>query len=814
MRLILHDLRQAGRRLARAPLFTTFSVAIVAVGVGANAAAFAVVDEVLLEPPAYEDAERVVRVYQDSDDGQPSSSSFPAYRDMAAFTGVFSEVAAWAPATFPMETDRGTRTVSVEFATSSYARVLGLEPTLGRWFDQEHDRVGAGAFAVVSHRSWRTLLGGDPGVVGGTIRLNGHPVTIVGVGPEGFHGSADPLVTDFWLSISSAPVGGAFRVANLERRQDHWYDVTARLAPGVTVAEAQAAMDGLALRLARDYPDLNRGRQITVLPSSQVRIHPEVDGMLVPAAAVVMGVVGLVLLLACSNLANLLLVRGVARAPEIAVRRALGATRSRVAGLFLGEAAIISLLGGAGGLLLARWIVTLVPRLPLPFPAVLDVDLDGRVVGFTLVLALATALLFGLIPALRARGWDLAGTLRDEAASTSPGRGRSLFRDGLVAVQVAVSLVLLVGAGLLTRSLVETWRVDPGVDPERVGWALASFRQAELDAAGIAALHRHIRDRLRALPGVEEAALTTRLPLSGSGTSTTVVEGHTPRVGTEAVELPVAVVSRGYWETLGIPLLAGRLFGAEDGPEAPRAVIVNRTAARRYWGGAKAAVGRRMRPQSDPDGWMRVVGVVGDVKVRSLQEPPTAQMYLHLPQSGATTVYALARTDGNPASILGPLRDGIREVGGSILVQSSGTLTSSFGDALGMPLLAAALLGGLSVLALILASVGVYAVVAFSVARRTGEMGIRIALGAERGGVVRLVVGEILATVMVGVAAGGVLAAVAAPSLSGLLFRVPAVDPVTFGAVGALLVAVALLAAYLPARRAAAADPLEALRAR
>ncbi|HSR43408.1 MAG TPA: ABC transporter permease, partial [Longimicrobiales bacterium] len=350
----LHDLTDAARRLVRAPFFTLGAVAIVALGIGVNTAVFTLVDEMLFRPPPYEDPDRVVRIYQDSDDGEPSSSSFPAYRDMAGFTEIFQSVAAMSPATVTWEAEEGPRRMVGEYVTSGYLDVFGMEPSLGRWFDESHDEVGAGAFAVVSHHTWRTTFNADPGVVGRTIRLDGHPVTILGVGPRSLRGSSAPLVTDVWLSISSTVVGGAFRVQNLERRQDHWYDVRARLAPGVTVDQAQAAMDALAARLAEEFPELNRGRDITVFSHGEIRVHPDADGELYSAGFVLMGVVLMVLLLACSNLANLLLVRGVSRAPEVAVRRAMGASRRRVAGLFLTEAVLLAVTGGLVGLVVAR----------------------------------------------------------------------------------------------------------------------------------------------------------------------------------------------------------------------------------------------------------------------------------------------------------------------------------------------------------------------------------------------------------------------------------------------------------------------------
>lgn len=805
------DLGHAARRLARTPAFTVAAVAILAVGIGANTAAFSLVDALLFRPPPFRAPDRLVRVYQDSDDGEPSSNSFPAYRDMAEMDGVFSGVAAVSPDGATWEARDGPRQVSVEYATSSYLPVLELEPSRGRWFSAEYDVPGAEALAVVSHHTWTTEMGADPGVLGRTIRLNGKPVTVVGVGPERFNGEAS-TVTDFWLSISATPVGGAFRVANLDRRQDHWYLVTARLAPGVEVPRAQAAMDGLAQRLADEYPELDRGRGITVFRYGDVRVHPSADGGLMSAGLGLLVVVGLVLLLACSNLANLLLVRGVSRSSEMAVRQAMGASRGRVAWLFLSEALVLSALGGGAGLLLARWAVQVLSGVPLPplRGATIDVSLDHRVLLFALGLIAVTGVLFGLAPALRTAGADVAATLREEERSSSGGRSSALLRKGLVAVQVAVCLVLLVGAGLLTRSLANARGVDPGVDVDRIAVVGTSLPQTGIPQEEWPEIIREIRTQIAGLPGVESVALTSRLPVQRRGTTTTVVEGYTPPAGTGAVELAYAVVSRDYFETMGIRRLAGRTFTLNDGPGTPAVVVVNETAARRFWKGD--AVGRRMRAQDNPDGWSRVVGVVEDVKVSSLQEPPTPMFYVSAEQVGLGSFAVVARTDGDPAVLAASLRDQLQAVRASLPVTSLGTLSSHMGEALSGPRTAAALVGVFSLLALILASLGIYAVVSFAVAQRAAEMGIRVALGAGRRRVVRMVVGESLVTVALGLLAGLAVVVPLAPRLEGMLFRIDALDPVTFLAGAGLLVAVGALAAWLPARRAAGANPVEVLR--
>lgn len=809
METVLLDVRHALRRLARAPVFALGAIALLAVGIGANTAVFTLVDALLLRPPPWERPEEVVHVYQDSDDGEPQSSSFPAYRDMAA-SGVFRAVTAMSDATMAWDGPDGPRQVSVEFTTASYLDVLGLEPSRGRWFEPEHDVVGSAPVAVVSAPAWRSRFGSDPDVVGRTIRLNGQPVTVIGVGPAGLSGTYTPRLTDFWLSISATPVGGSFRVANLERRQDHWYDVRARLAPGVGVDRAQEAMDRLAARLAEEFPDLNRGRDITVFPSGDVRFHPSVDGQMYAVGGLLMAVVVMVLLLASANLANLLLVRGLERTGEMAVRRALGARPGRVARLFLVESLLLSLAGGGLGVLLARQLVAVLPSLPLPLPP-MEIGVDWRVGLFSLALMGATGVLFGLAPAVGAARRDLARSLRDDRRTSSLGRGPTRLRGILVAVQVAASLVLVLGAGLLTCSLASLQSVDTGVDAERVAFVRTSFGQAGLSGPEAAVTLEELLGRVAALPGVTRAAATSRLPAEGGGSTTTVVEGYTPAAGTDAVELDFAVVTPGYFEALGIPLLAGRSFSRDDLPGAAPVILVNETAARRFWGGVDV-VGRRTRPQDLRDAWRTVIGVVGDAPVGSLAGPTPPMMYFSSTQSGLGAPYVLARTDGEAAALLSRMREEVVATRASLPVTSQGTLASHFASGLAARRAGVVMMGAFSLLAVLLAGLGIYAVVSHGVARRAGELGLRIALGADRSGVVRMVVGEVVATVGIGLLVGAGIVVALAPRLEGVLYGIRPLDPPTFAGAVLFLAAVAGLAAWAPARRAARVDPVEALR--
>ncbi len=809
---LLQDIRHAFRRLAKAPGFTAGAIGLLAIGIGVNTSVFTLADALLFRAPPWSDPDRVVFVYQDSDDGDPSSSSYPATRDMAR-SEVFEAVAAISPGEATWERDDGPTRASIEYVTASYLDVLGLSVTRGRWFGPEDDEVGEAPKAVVSEATWRTRFGARPDIVGHTIRLGGQPVTVIGVGPAELVGTYAPLRTDFWLSIASTVVGGPFRVANLERRQDHWYDVRARLAEGVTVARARSAMDGLAARLAEAYPALNEGRDITVFASDDVRLHPSEDEQLYLAGGLLGALAALVLLLTAANLANLLLVRGLNRSGEMAVRRALGARRGRVVRIFLAESVALAVAGGALGVGLAFWVVSAIPGMPvdLPLGGGIDLAIDGRVIAFSLALIALTGVLFGMAPALRSTRDDVAGILRDDRASVGGGRSTLRLRNALVAAQVAASLVLVLGAGLLGRSLAALGDIETGVDADRVAYVRADFGPAGLDGDALRQARDLLVERVRALPGVAAAGITSQLPASFGGTTTTLVEGYTPASGTDAVEMAFAVVGPGYFEAMGIPLVDGRLFQESDGAtDAPR-ILVNQASVRRFWPG-ESALGRRNRGETS-ETWRTVVGVVGDAPVSSLAERDRPIMYFSDRASNPTSPWIVARTDGAPAALLPALRQAVEELPYAATVTDQGTLAGHFGEALDAPRFGALLLAAFSVLAVVLAGLGIYAVVAFSVVRRSAEVGIRMALGARRGDVVGMLVREVALTVAVGLAAGLALAFPITGLLQGTLYGIDARDPLTAGAAVVFILAMALAAAWLPARRAARTDPVRALRA-
>jgi len=788
---MMQDLKQSLRRLALSPGFTLMALLILGLGIGANVAMFSIVDAMLFRPMPWERPDELVWVYQDSDDGEPSSSSYPAFRDMADHTEVFEGVAALIPGrSARMITESGdAQQVTVTYATSGLFPVLGLRASRGQWLDPVADEPGSEPVGVVSHQAWQRLLGADPDVVGRSVRLGGASVTIVGVGPADYAGEVPGVDAALWLSISaSGPVGGSYYWNTLERRDDHWFQVIGRLRAGIDANQAQSAMDLLAQRLASEFPQYNEGRDITVFSAAQVRVHPEEDARLYPVAGVLMSVVGLVLLIACGNLANLLLARASTRGREVAVRMALGATRWQLVRHLLTESIVLALTGGCVGLLFAAWAgrALAASELSLPLPLTLEITLDLRLLAFAFGLSTLTGIVFGLAPALRASRPDLVPSLKDGDEAVIPGvlRGRGWrwlsLRNALVVVQVAVSLVLLVGAGLLIRSLLNAQTVSLGFNATGLAVLQADAAEAGYDEAASERLFRELRDRIAGLPGIDGASLTTRLPVSPSGGSSTLeIEGYEPPTGTGHVEVTFAYVDPDYFNVLRVPLLEGRAFTANDRADTERVAVVNEAFAASFWG-TSDVVGRRYRHQGQG--------------------------------SGASRLFVVARTAGAPAAAVGMMRAELRDIDAEVPVYQAGTMDDHVSSALALPRAAASMLGLFGGLALLLASLGLYAVVTFAVSRRTAEIGVRIALGASGAAVIGMLVKEMMVVVGAGVVLGLGLSFLAAPVLESLLFNVPANDPVTFAGVAVFLALVAAIASYLPARRAANTDPMKALR--
>jgi predicted permease len=819
---LVRDVRQGVRRLRRDWRFTAAAVLILGLGIGATTAIFSLVNAVMFTAKAVPEPERLVEIYQNTRGGRvPGLTSYPAYLDMTAFTDVFSSIAAVTPpdgATF-RDGAAGLRPAVREHTTSSYLATLGLRQSLGRWFEPADEVAGAPLVAVVGHAAWQRKFGADPAVVGRTIRLQGAPVTIVGIGPAGHNGTLPMgVITDFWLPISAiVPLGAPPRT--LERAPyESLLFVKARLKPGVTVAQAQAAMDTLGQRLAAEYPKEDPGTGITVLASTEVRVHPGMDGLLTGLATLLLGVVGMVLAIAASNLATLLLVRGAVRAKEVSVRLAVGAARGELIRHLLTESLLLSLAGGVVGCVLAWWAVRWLEGLNLPVGV--DVTLDVRVLGFALILSLVTGVLFGLAPALKSTKVDLLSSLRDDGKVRSAEHRWLTLKNALVVLQVAVSVLLLAGTSLTLQMLDAARAQQTGFAVDGVAMIEVDSRYAGYDSAARHTFGERLRQRVEAIPGVQAAALGAGDPMAVIGLSL-VIEGAdtAPVLGSNIWAGP------GFFETLRIPLLYGRTFDTRDRPETPRVAVVNASFARRHFGTANA-LGRRFRLELDVNSWHEVIGVVGDTKTSDLGgdlvDPSPDLFFRSFAQANQSPTTVVARTSLGAASLVGAMQRELRAMDIAVPVVSARTMTQFLDESLLLGQIATWFLGALGALGLSLAGIGLYAVVAFGVARRSREIGVRMALGARSRQVVWVVGRGVAALVGVGTAIGLALALVAILALrvvsapvSGVasiqLYR-PDVDPVALVAIAAFMALVGLAAAYVPARRAARLDPLLALR--
>ena len=811
-------MRHAARRLLRDWRFTSAAVLILSLGIGTTTAIFSVVNATLFRPSPFADPDRLVEIYQNDSEGRPATASYPAYLDIAAYTNVFAGTTAVSIPNGVSYLDRGAvRNGTVEYATASYPSVLGLRPSLGRWFEASEDRLGAPVVVVLGHLTWSTRFGADPSVVGRTIRIEGVTASVVGVGPEEHRGTLNiGLVTDFWLPLSSLPAisGGTSRM--LERRDTGPFFVKARLRDGVTVPQAQAAMAILGSRLAAEYPKEDSGKGITVMASRDVHVHPQMDVIIVTLASLLLGILALVLAIACSNLATLLLVRASARAKEVSIRLAMGATRGQLIRHLLTESMLLSAAGGVAGCVLAWWIIRSLTAIELPITV--DLRLDGAVLGFAVGLSLITGVLFGLAPAFNATRVDLRSTLREDT-QTGPGHRRLTLKNALVVFQVTVSVVLLATTGVFLE-MVTAARAQP------VGFAVDGIAMLEIDvrSAGYSAersanVFEELRRRVAAIPGVQSAALARGRPMEGYGAAL-VIEGTTPdrrnpTIGGNMWAGP------GFLEMLQIPILFGRRIDERDRPGAPLVAVVSETMARRYFGSVNA-VGRRFRLEQE-ENWIEVIGVSRDTatadRTGDLVDPEPEMFFRPFAQANLPPNTVLARTSRDAPALVGAMQRELLALDPALLVVAAQTLGQLLERSLAAPRAVAAFLGALGVLGLSLAGIGLYAVIAFAVARRTREIGIRMALGARSRDVARDVVRETAVLLAAGAGVGALLATVVilamrslhSPVIGFVAFN-PRIDRLALVAIAAFIVIVGAAAAFVPARRAASMNPLAALR--
>ena len=814
METLVQDLRVSLRRLRKAPGFTLIAVLSLALGIGANSAIFSLVNTALLRPLPIERPQELVALNgaAEKGGGEFPTFSYLNYKDLRDRNNTLAGLILYRMAPVSLSHDGVNERVWSYLASGNYFDVLGVRAAIGRVLTPDDDRAkGAHPVAVITHDCWQQRFGGDPKIVGKSILVNGVSFAIIGVTAPGFLGSEIGYRTEMWFP---AMMQEQIEPANdwLEDRDSYNSFVQGRLKPGVTMAQAEANLKSIAADLAREYPRENEGRTIKLSPAGLFGNF--MRGPVTGFAAVLMGIVGLVLLLACINLANLLLARATERRKEIAIRLAVGATRGRLVRQLLTESVLLALIGGAVGLLLAYWLVDAIMAFkpPMDIPLSTNLHMDYRVLLFTLLASLVTGLLFGLLPALQSTRPELVPALKDEVSVG--GYRRSLLRNGMVVVQITLSLVLLVSAGLVLRGLQRAQFLNPGFVPQNAIEMSFDLSLQGYDGARAKEFKRQLLDRVRALPGVLHAGLSNFVPLSMNINQNSVyIEGQPQERGGNVPTSMTSSATPGFLQAMGVRVLEGRDFAETDDETRPRVALVNETFARRFWPG-QSAVGKRF--SFDGEGteqqWVEIIGVIQNGKYFSLGEDPTLMVYTNLRQTSGSFLTLVVRTSGEPKSVIAAIRREFGQLDANLPVYNVKTLVEHMNLPLFPARVAAALLGSFGLLAMLLAAIGLFGVMSYAVSQRTREIGIRMALGAGVREIFKLVVGQGLLLTSIGVVIGLALAALGTRLLASLLYGVDTLDPLTFLSVTLLLAAVAFLACYFPARRAMRTDPMLALR--
>jgi len=806
-----HDLRFAFRMLRKSPAFTAAAVLTLALGIGLNAASFSAVHALLFRPlPGVEEPDRLVQLYRSWPGIEYGSNSVPHFRDLQERGGeAFEGVAAWSFVPLSLSTGERNEFVVGEMVSANFFDVLGVEAVRGRTFLPEEARGrGAHPVVVLSHAGWQSRFGGDPSVVGRTITVNGRPFEVVGVAPEGFRGPIQIVEPVMWAPLVMHDQLRPGSSDAYDRRGANFMGVIARLDPGITVAQAREASEALRAGLLESYPEEYEGSGIRLVPQEEAGIHPTMRNAQVGLSAVVMAVVGLLLLIACVNVANLFLARAEDRRREIGIRLSLGAGRGRIVGQLLTESLVFALLAGGVGLAFAQGAIRVLNGIqpPTDIPMEFGFTLDGTVLLFALGTALLTGVLFGLAPALQASKPETVSALKGEA-SAGPGRGSRLSR-ALVVVQMALSVMLLLGAGIFLRNLQAATEIDVGFRTDHLLLASVDLGLQGYDRPRAEAFFREVEARAERLPRVRAAAWASVVPLGFASQQNGIsVPGYEPGPD-EQMSIDFNRIGPGYFEAMGIRILQGRGFTTRDDSAAARVMVVNRRMAERFWPG-RDPLGRTVSTGSTE--W-RVVGVVENGKYQRLGEDPLAYMYFPMAQAFEYGATLHLRTAGDPAEVAPRVREIVAGIDPDLPLFDVRTMENHLGIALLPARLAGTALGLFGVLGLLLAAVGIYGVMAYTVSRRTREIGIRVALGAARGKVVGMILGGGLRLALVGVGIGVAAAAGLAGFLRNLLYTGRALDPLAFTGVPLVLVGVALLATWLPARGAARVDPVRALK--
>jgi putative ABC transport system permease protein len=806
---LVQDIRYGLRFLGRGPGFTAVAVLTLALGIGANTAIFSVVNAVLLRPLQYPNAERIVAIQELSEKGSRIQVTPANFLDWRAQSTVFEHLSAIYARTANLSAGNEPERIDLAMTSTDFFQVFGLQPHAGRFFLPEEESAGHEAVVVLSYKLWQRHFGGDPSLVGKSIILDGLPYTVVGIAPQGFQ---YPEKTEAWVPpFQRVPTLNA--QMDIERARGFGFlSVVALLKPGVSVKQAHDEMTAITSGLRQQHPDTNNNRFNRV-----VSLQTHLIGESSMAILLLLGAVALLLLIACANVANLLLARAASRRKEIAVRLALGATRWRLIRQLIVESVLLGVVGGATGLLMGWWGVDLMRGLlPVDFPRAQGIDVDLNVLGFTLLVSLVTGVMFGLVPAFQSTNPDVNEALKESARSTTGGGRSNRVRSLLVISEVALSLVLLIGAGLLFRSFLRLQAVELGFRPQ----SLLTFRLTPSGTnfrkdAQYSAFYSQVVERIKALPGVESVGVINTLPLVKGWTAAIMVQGRPQLTPDKWPPVNYRSVSPDYFRTVNVPLLKGRALDDHDTDSAPRVVLVNQSLVRRDFGGEEP-VGKKINfGATGSDGqpiWFEIVGVVADVRSLELNSEPTPEIYTSYLQDPFAGMSYVVRSQVEPQSLIPAVREAVRQVDKAQPISEVREMDQLLNQAAAQPRFNSLLLGIFASMALLLAAAGIYGVMSYAVTQRTHEIGVRMALGAQTRDVFRLIIGQCMRLTLVGIALGLVCAFALTRVIATLLYGVKPTDPWTFASGALLLIVVALLACYLPARRATKVDPLIALR--
>ena len=801
------DLQYALRTLARSPGFAFTAILTLALGIGATTAIFSLVNTVLLRPLPFPEQEQLMWLSQ-QDHSLPGvaaeSLSYPDYFDWRAQNHTLSGIASYLGGRVTLQGDGDSQLLDAQEVSSNFFQLLGVAPMLGRDFRWEDEKPGNRS-VMLSYALWQSNFGSARDIAGKTIRMDDHNYTVAGVMPKGFQFPQENPAPALWKSIAD---GGEGKDPVTSQRGYDALEVIGRLKPGVTVEQAKADLSVIAGNLARQYPDPNKQYYSALVEPELVHMTGDTR----PALRVLFGAVTLVLLIVCANIAGLLLARGSRRSAEFALRAAIGASRAAIMRQLLMESVTLSLAGGAAGVALAYALLHASVRLmPLDVPRIEGASIDGRVLLFDLFLSLITGLLFGALPAWRLARSAAAQALREGSRSVAGGRGQNRVHNALVIAQTAIGLVLLVGSGLLIRSFIHILGVDPGFDPKHVITARVrtSFDRADRDKRY--AFYHQLVQRLSALPGVQSASAGWPLPMSTNhGDVAFNIAGRPVAKGDEPSE-SVNVAMSGYFETMRIPLVSGRFLGEQDGVKGAPTILINQALARKYFP-AENPLGKYIQLRVPDDPVREIVGVVGDVRQGGLTTSLDPQLYLPYAQAVITDPYLAIRTAGDPLALQGALRAAVRDLDKSAPVYQVSTLEDYISKSVAQPRFQTFLFACFAGIALILATIGLYGLLSYMVVQRTLEIGLRMALGAQRTDVLGLIARRGLALALIGVAAGVVIAVVMTRLLAGMLYGIRPTDPLTFAATAVVFLLVSIVASSMPAYRAARMDPMKTLR--